>query len=132
MTHWAAKYIGTPFVNGETDCYGLVRKVYSEQFGVVMPVVSADALSTISAVKAMLGYDRGDWSPVDTPQDGDVVQMGHAHRPHHVGVWVAHGNGKILHSTEQYGAIIQSVQQAQATGWKILNIYRHKTQCRQP
>jgi len=124
--HWAIKYLGLPFENGETDCYGLVRKVYKEQFLIDLPVISVDSLNTISVVRSMVEYDRSSWRKVTKPQDGDVVQMGHANRPHHVGIWVDSGCGKILHSTEQYGAIIQSPQQAKANGWKIIDIYRHK------
>ena len=46
--HWTADYLGKPWRNGADgpdafDCYGLVRAVYRDRYGIEMPVVSADA-----------------------------------------------------------------------------------------
>jgi len=29
-----SKYVGRPFVHGDTDCYGLIRDFYKDQFGI--------------------------------------------------------------------------------------------------
>lgn len=129
MSHWASAYIGVQWRNGEEDCYGLVRRVYREQFRLALPVVDVNAISTLAVARVVATFDRSDWIEVQTPQDGDVIQMGHAKRPHHVGVWIEIDGGKILHSTESFGAIAQTPSQAKANGWKILNIYRHKSRC---
>lgn len=132
MTHWAIQYLGAPWINGTQDCYGLVRRIYREQFSIDLPAVNVDAASTLSVARQAAGFDRSDWIEESEPRDGDVVQMGHANRPHHVGVWIDVDGGRILHSTESAGAIAQTRAQARMTGWKILNIYRHKARCKQP
>jgi hypothetical protein len=126
MKHWAISYLGLPFKNGESDCYGLVRRVYKERLNIELPIIDVNSLNTVSVIKCIGGYDRSEWVNVASPNEFDVIQMGHANRPHHVGIWINVDCGKILHSTEQYGAIIQSVQQAKSNGWKVLDIYRHK------
>lgn len=129
MTHWANAYIGSPWSNDGQDCYGLVRRIYQDRYQITLPIVNVNAVSTLAIVKSIAGFDLADWIDVQTPQEGDVVQMGHAKRPHHVGVWIEVGGGRILHSTEQLGAIAQTPSQAKTNGWKILNIYRHRTRC---
>lgn len=130
MKHWASLYIGRPWSYGD-DCYGLVRKVYADRYGISMPVIDVDALNTLAVARQVAGFDRTDWVEVKLPQEGDVLQMGHAKRPHHVGLWIEVDGGKILHATESFGAIAQTPSQASANGWKILNIYRHKSRCEQ-
>lgn len=129
MSHWAARYLGTPWENHSNDCYALVRRIYREHFAIEMPVVDVNALSTLAVARAAAAFDRSAWREVATPADGDVVQMGCARRPHHVGVWIDVDGGRILHSTEGAGVIAQSRAQARANGWQILNIYRHQTRC---
>lgn len=132
MSHWACQYLGRPWQNGQSDCYGLVRLVYKNQYQIDLPIVDVNALNTLSVIKTIAGFDREQWVEVSTPIDGDVVQMGHAQRPHHVGVWIEADGGKILHSTEKFGAIAQTPSQAKANGWRVLNIYRHRSRCEQP
>lgn len=129
--HWATAYIGQQWSIAQ-DCYALVRQVYADRYRIDLPVIAVNALSTLAVAKSIAGFDLSDWVEVTTPQDGDVVQMGHAKRPHHLGIWLDIADGKILHSTEHSGVIAQSVAQAKINGWRVLNIYRHKLRCRPP
>ena len=45
MTHWAIRYIGDEWVTREHDCWGFVRRVYREQFGIAVPAVDVDSLN---------------------------------------------------------------------------------------
>ena len=57
MYKWVSKYIGIPFVsNGRTmegcDCYGLVRLVLHNEYGIYLPELSdnyTDALNILDA-----------------------------------------------------------------------------------
>lgn len=132
MTHWAESYIGRPWVSGAAgpnafDCYGLVRAVYLDQYGIALPVFDADALRPLSARRAMRDYpDYSSWDGVTVPIEGDVIQMGHASHPHHVGIYIAADGGRVLHSVSGAGVIAQSMTALAAHGWNILTIYRRR------
>lgn len=127
--HWTAEYLGRPWKNGADgpdafDCYGLVRAVYRDRYGVEMPVVSADATRVLACLHAARDYaDYSQWEAVTVPQDGDVLLMGCARHPHHVGVLV---EGRVLHSVEGAGVLLQTVDSLAAHGWNILKTYRRR------
>ena len=50
MQHWAEKYIGKPWVNGEYDCWGLVRDVYKNELGVELSPIVTDATNITNAI----------------------------------------------------------------------------------
>lgn len=132
MTHWAIPLIGAPWVNGAAgpdafDCYGLVRYVQAQRAGVVMPVVDAEGLSTLSAARAMRDYgDYGDWAEVSDFRELDVLQLGHARHPHHVGLWVDADGGGVLHCVAGAGVVFQRLPQLAAHGWRVLGHYRRR------
>lgn len=130
--HWSDRYLGRPWQNGADgpgayDCYGLVRAAYRDIRGVDMPIVDTDGLSTKACVRAFDAYaDYGPWQVVTDMQDMDVVVMGHGKKPHHVGLWIAHGTGFVLHALESTGVCRQSASSLLAHGWNILDVYRRR------
>lgn len=134
MTHWAETYLGRPWVSGAAgpdayDCYGLVRAVYAGRFGVALPVLEVDAARPLAAARAMRDFEGyGAWVSVDgRPAEGDVIQMGHARHPHHVGIWIDADGGRVLHSVEGTGVLAQPLASLRLHGWNILTIYRRRT-----
>ena len=123
--HWAASYIGRPW-STDQDCYAFVREVYQARYGVVIPLVALDATRTLSCAHAIHDYDLSDWIEVDEPREGDVVLMGHAQRPHHVGLWIEPAGLQVLHSVEGAGVVAQTPTHARLQGWNLLRTYRHK------
>lgn len=127
--HWVTDYLGKPWASGESgpdayDCYGLVRAVYRDRFGIDMPLVSADATKLLSCLHVAKNYaDYQKWEEVDAPQEGDVLLMGCARHPHHIGVMV---EDRILHSVEGAGVLLQPMDSVKAHGWNILKIYRRR------
>lgn len=45
MIHWAVKYIGKPWINGEYDCWGLVREIYKNELQIALSPIVTDATS---------------------------------------------------------------------------------------
>lgn len=79
----AMEYLGTPYKWGGTtpqgfDCSGLLQYVWAKK-GVEIPRVTYDQ------VKA--GYQV----PINQLQPGDAVFFGDTNHPHHVGMYVGHG-----------------------------------------
>ena len=132
MSHWAASYIGKPWRSGAAgpaayDCHGIVRAVYADQCGVLLPVVEANALSVRDVVCAMHRYDYSDWLEISAPAlDFDVVEMSLHHWPHHVGVYLALDGGGVLTSVEGTGVVFQSLSSLKNHGWNITNVYRRR------
>lgn len=94
---WVSEYIGLPFlVRGRTregcDCWGLVRLVLEERYGLVLPLFDGyethrdlRGLSRLADLsKALLGAPR-----IESPEEGAVVMMTVHSHPCHVGLCVS-------------------------------------------
>lgn len=132
MTHWAESYLGRPWASGAAgpdayDCHGVVRAVYRDIFGVVLPVVDVDALQPLAVRRAMRDYDYSAWMPLAAPEsEFDVVEMSHGNRPHHVGVWLEVDGGGVLTSVQGAGVIFQNMTSLRQHGWNIVACYRRR------
>lgn len=120
-------YIGKPFSwygrgPDAYDCYGLARAALAD-FGILLPNYEYqendhDGISTL--IVAMSATPQ--WLPVEDPQPGDAVLLGHTPaRFHHLGVMTEEG---ILHTTPQTGAILQSLAQVRRGVFRNVRAYR--------
>jgi cell wall-associated NlpC family hydrolase len=113
--------------NGLNDCWHFFRRVQLERFGRDVPTVDVDGLSTLACAKAFERHEeRGDWSIVTLPQEGDAVLMGRGKRPTHVGIYVDANGGSVLHCTANAGSCLQRIPALKRDGWVNLVFYRHK------
>lgn len=127
--HWTFDYLGKPWRNGADgpdafDCYGLVRAVYRDRYGINMPVISTDATSIAECLHAFRDYsDYDKWERIeDDPNEGDVLQMGCARHPHHVGIYIE--PNRVLHCVSGSGVILQPFNSLPFAGWRVLDVYR--------
>lgn len=134
-----ADYIGIPFLtHGRTreglDCWGLVRLVYHERFGIDLPSLAegyADATLDRSGVCSLVEAERPAWILV-TPgeeQPGDVVLLRLRGLPVHVGVVTR--PGWMLHVT----AGVETTEERFDDGlWKlrVAGVFRHRALVRRP
>lgn len=106
---WCADYVGIPFLehgrdrNG-CDCWGLVRLVLAERFGIFMPSYADAYRSTKDArtIAATLAEQRSAWRRVSGPhfREGDVALLEIDGLAMHVGLivgwpWILHVQGGI-------------------------------------
>jgi cell wall-associated NlpC family hydrolase len=122
MTHWAERYIGTPWVAGDSDCWNLARRVWAEHFGQIVPVVAVDHASHLATRRAIRDADLSDWTQVLAPQEGDAVLMARGAAPCHVGIWLAFG--AVLHSIEGCGVVCTPQRRLPDIGYRITGFYR--------
>jgi cell wall-associated NlpC family hydrolase len=132
---WVAGYLDIPFVEAGrdrlgADCYGLVRLVLAEQFGVAIPLASAGAWTSdldkagradlAARVQAVLA----DWRevPRDRIAPGDVLLLRVEGRPLHVGV-ALDGAGAFLHTEIDIGPHIADWNGARWSR-RVLGFYR--------
>lgn len=128
MTHWAATYIGEPWVAQENDCWAFCRRVWSERYGVTVPIIGVDTENMLAVAHAFRENDeRTHWHEVDVPREGDAVLMAHWRHPSHVGIWIDADGGGVLHCEKGAGVIFNSRSALFAAGWKDLRYYRRMT-----
>lgn len=127
--HWAAKYVGLPYLpGGQTeeglDCWGLLVLIYKKEFGIELP--SIPSLSQISPIaRRSLAGDKieKDWTQVRAPFEGCLVAMSQQHVVHHVGIWV---QGRTIHSWGKQHVISDSLRGLALKGIRSITYYQHK------
>lgn len=127
MTHWAARYIGTPWVAGESDCWHFACRVWIERFGWTVPPVPTCATDPRAARRAFAEAPQATgWVPVaGDPGEGDGVLMAKGRYPCHVGVAVALPEGAaVLHSVESAGVIVTPMSRLADLGFRVVGLYR--------
>jgi hypothetical protein len=114
MYPWVKNYIGIPFLsNGRTkdgcDCYGLVRLVLQNEYGMFLPELSDDYTDARNIRETAELFER--FLPVlsacsiDGPEEKAVAVIREQGRPCHLGI-VA-GGCYILHTGAKTGSVCQ-------------------------
>jgi cell wall-associated NlpC family hydrolase len=111
---WVGKYIGIPFVsNGRTmkgcDCYGLVRLVLHNEYGISLPELSDDYDNAFNVAETARLFSEHlpvlAGEKIAGPQEKAIVVITEHGVAAHVGI-VA-GGGYILHTGSKTGGICQ-------------------------
>ncbi len=121
INHWAGRWLGTPWVAGDTDCWNLARKVWAAQFARDVPPVVFDPVSAFDTRRAIRNFDLGQWSLTDEPREGDAVMMARGTTPCHVGIYLA--GGMVLHAVEGAGAICTAIDGLSRVGFRVVGFY---------
>ena len=130
---WTDRYRGKPFRFGADgpdayDCYGLLRAVLREQFGVHAPPLDKPELLDLAGRVALVEADpECPWVPADAPAPGDVLAFDEP-RPDgthglHVGVVVA--DGWMIHAHPDGAGVVRYDRGARAL-LRIGPPYRHR------
>ncbi|HZP98549.1 MAG TPA: hypothetical protein VFB13_03355 [Reyranella sp.] len=127
MPHWTEQYLGLPYE--PAGCWLLFERVQRERFGraVSIGALPEDRRERIQAFRSGAGTLR--WVETRAPIEGDAVLMTSSRHPHHVGVYVAIGRGRVLHSIEGQGSQCTPIDNIAAIRWRILGYYRPEAEC---
>ena len=125
-----SSYLGIPFVaNGRTregcDCWGLVRLVYDDAFGICLPKIdTVDAMDDAACVVAMPAEAARAWVEVGETdlRPGDVVLLSRFGRPRHVGVLI--DPPSYLHTEVGRGVSVRSLRDPTCR-YRPAGYYRH-------
>lgn len=108
---WLNDYVGIPYVSlGRTrrgvDCYGLIKLVYENEYGEILPDWLPDQHfdlhqrgKTIEEV-----VTGGEFTEREDPQDGDIAVCYRTKSAYHLGVYFG---GGVLHAAEGVGVIYE-------------------------
>ena len=114
MYEWVKKYIGIPFVsNGRTekgcDCYGLVRLVLRNEYGITLPELSDDYSNACSIQETAELFEKHlpviAARKIQEPEEGAIVIITEQGRLCHVGMFA--GEGFILHTGAKTDCVCQ-------------------------
>ena len=124
---WWNQYVGIPFAHGGAsrlgcDCWGLVRLVYSEQFGIDLPGPTvaagrADMDGALTLTREAL------WEPADDHRPGDVAVFTVAGHESHVGLITT--PGYMLHAIKGGGVGIEPYRGSR-WGHRLTGVHRYK------
>ena len=107
---WLNRYIGVPYVFGGRDmngldCYGLVKLIYLNHYGHVLPDWTTDVLNMrVRASEFENTVTSGDFTQKDEPEDGDLVICYRTKAAHHMGIYYA---GGVIHCVDGIGTIYE-------------------------
>lgn len=132
VPYWAGHYIGLPFCEhgrdaSGVDCWGLVRLVLLEQFGISVPSYARNYSSTSAQdeLGALVRQEAGFWRPVPAGEEklGDVIVLRLRGQPMHVGMVL--GDQSMLH-IERF--INSAIERYTGRRWadRVYGFYRHK------
>lgn len=123
-------YLGLPYApwgrdRAGLDCWGLVRLVYREQLGIVLPSY-ADTQpepQERQELAAIIRGNMGRWRPVASPADGDVHLFSVGGHPVHVAIGI--GARQMMHVQEGGVVLLQAATDRPWSGRRV-GIYRHR------
>jgi hypothetical protein len=127
---WTNDYIGIPYLGmgrdrAGADCWGLVRLVYRDRYGIDLPDYSEQAYNAADGAETapLIAAGRDVWSAVTEPAEGDVVLLRIKGYPSHVGVLV--GPAQMLHVYRD--GLTACIERLDSGVWKhrIEGYYRH-------
>lgn len=130
---WVGHYIGLPFTEHGRDrrgldCWGLVRLVLAEQFGLNVPCLSREYDRTTDAVRIgrLIAREVPRWRRMPSGEEelGDVIVTRMRGQPMHVGLVV--GDGQMLHVERGVDSALARYNGLQ---WqdRIEGFYRYRT-----
>lgn len=136
LPQWIGRYIAVPFkTHGRDitgcDCWGLVRLVLKEQYGIDLPdhaegYETATSLSHEDIGKVIAAESAARWRQIDKgiARLGDVIILRTKGHPLHIGLVVA--PGMMLHVLRGANSVVECFD---GVRWKskIYGFYRHES-----
>ena len=120
MSNWAKKYIGIPYKElgrdeDGLDCWGLVRLIYTNECGIMLPSFDTEYKSVKDFnINKIIEEQRPNWTEIKKPQEFAVALINNYGMPFHVGV-IVNNKGDMIHSMEKRNTCIENIY---SNNWK--------------
>jgi hypothetical protein len=127
---WYNNYVGIPYQNkgrdrSGVDCWGLVRLVYKQEYGVDLPSFAESYENSIGElIEEAVNENKESWYLTDKPETGDIILFNILGHDSHLGIYV--GNNYFLHAAE--GAKHSVIEKLTSVSWsrRIRGYYRYR------
>ncbi len=131
---WAGYYIGLPFLDhgrdrSGLDCWGLVRLVMAEQFGIALPsyIHEYQRTTQVDKISKLIEREAPKWKviPAGTETCGDVIVLRVRGKPMHVGIVL--GDRQMLHIEFGINSVIERYA---GSRWaeRVAGFYKYKSE----
>jgi cell wall-associated NlpC family hydrolase len=127
--HWIYKYLSIPWVAGGrdwqgVDCWGLLRLVYKEEFGIELPEIPGLPAKLLNEIVEQ--EKKTSWTEISKPIDGCGVAMSKKTILHHVGIYAAADGGKVIHCWSGNNSVhAETFRRLWLKGFLVMKFYRH-------
>lgn len=121
---WVQEYLYLPWEKYATgphsyDCFGVVYKGLGHLGCLPDRHLEVDGDDWALFHNTVLAeQESGNWRQLQEPVPGAVVLMSKARMFHHVGLWVPHNGGCVLHSRRGAGVVLENIHRLQLQGMK--------------
>ena len=128
---WSNNYIGIPFKEkgrdrSGTDCWGLVRLIYKEQYNIDLPSFANEypTVDDRERIHELIAQYKEAWNPVETPSEGSVVLFRMLGSETHIGVAI--NEQEFIHVREGADSVIERFD---SVNWKnrLIGHFRYTT-----
>lgn len=129
---WAGHYIGLRFKEhgrdiGGVDCWGLVRLILAEQFGIALPsyIREYDYTLAQNQIGQLVKRESQKWRIIKQGEEvaGDVIVLRVRGEPMHVGVVL--GDNHMLHIESGINSVIENYKKPRWVN-RVIGFYRYK------
>lgn len=124
--------LGVPYViNGQEpseglDCFSCVRILQRDLFERYMPILHVKEESISEYIRATFKIKKAcDWTPVDDPVHGCVVELSRHNLTHHCGVYIdiqsslpGHNLTGLVHCLPKIGVCFDPIETLKISGWR--------------
>ena len=117
---WANSYVGIPYSSqgrdrDGCDCWGLIRLVYFERFGLELPsfVDAYESAQDMAVCESVISEGKVGFKEVREPKEADIVLCRILGFETHVGIYI--DGGQMLHVMRGVNACVVSLDSAM---WK--------------
>ena len=106
------KYAVIPFLDGGRDfdgcdCWGLVRLIYKNELGIVLPTYGEISALDVARVAREMDFGKSLWREVERPKRFDLALLRNLARGglySHIGIYV--DDKRIMHTTAAMGVTV--------------------------
>lgn len=117
---WWGRFVGLPYA--QVHCWELVRQVYADRLGVVLPSYGEISAADLVRVARAIEVGQEAWVSVTDPDELDVVLMRGRSRVWHVGVMTDPAH--VLHTERATDAVRVRIDD-QAIAGRIMGFRRY-------
>lgn len=124
---WSNKYLGIPYKAGDTDCWGLVCKIYKNELGIILPrysITNINLEDKLTEIDKVYNQEKCRWLKVNEPFKAfDVIMFHLGGRPLHTGVII--DKEYMIHSESRRAGSCVENYRLQKWEKRIIGVYRY-------